>query len=377
MVYVQHLLGVGHLQRMRWLADALARHGFGVTLVSGGMPPADWHEPAFTLHQLPPARCADASFSHLLDTDGRIVDERWRKRRRRQLLDCFDALEPRVLITETFPFGRRLMSFELIPLLERARQRRRPPLVLSSVRDILQPKSKPGRNREICQLVETFYDRILVHGDPALATLADSFAETDRIADRLFYSGYICAPVISTETAPPAAGDVLVSAGGSATGLRLLETALAARPLCALREQSWRILVSPAVDAAAYERLLQQAGGGVTVERNRPDFAALMRGARLSISQAGYNTITDILRSRAAAVLVPFDEAGEVEQKLRAERLAERGRAVLLEARDLAAASLAAAIDEALAHDTSLEIDLDGADKSAAQIGAWLSRAPA
>lgn len=377
MIYVQHLLGVGHLQRMRWLADALVRRGFGVTLVSGGLPPDDWLEPAFEVHQLPPARCADAHFSQLLDAGGKAVDERWRERRRRQLLECFDALDPALLITETFPFGRRLMSFELIPLLERARERRRPPLVLSSIRDILQPKSKPGRNREICRLVETFYDRILVHGDPALATLADSFAEADRIADRLFYSGYICAPSNPGENATPAAADVLVSAGGSATGQRLLETAIAARPLCTMSEQNWRILVSPAIETAAFEHLRRLAGTRVTVERNRPDFVALMRGARLSISQAGYNTVTDILRSRAAAVLIPFDEAGELEQKLRAERLADRGRAVLLEARDLGAASLAAAVDAALSLNSSLEVDLDGADRSAAQIGAWLAQAPA
>ncbi|MGR3913189.1 MAG: hypothetical protein OD918_01455 [Gammaproteobacteria bacterium] len=37
-VYVQHLLGGGHLVRMQTLAAALARGGHRVTLISGGLP---------------------------------------------------------------------------------------------------------------------------------------------------------------------------------------------------------------------------------------------------------------------------------------------------------------------------------------------------
>jgi len=40
LIHVQHLLGVGHLQRSLQLAAALARQQFQVELVSGGMPQA-------------------------------------------------------------------------------------------------------------------------------------------------------------------------------------------------------------------------------------------------------------------------------------------------------------------------------------------------
>src|SRR5205085_12093402 len=36
--YVQHLLGIGHLQRSLRIANALVREGAAVTLVSGGEP---------------------------------------------------------------------------------------------------------------------------------------------------------------------------------------------------------------------------------------------------------------------------------------------------------------------------------------------------
>ena len=97
-----------------------------------------------------------------------------------------------------------------------------------------------------------------------------------------------------------------------------------------------------------------------------------MQNARLSISQAGYNTITDLLQSRAAAVVIPFDQAGEVEQSLRAERLRRCGRVTVLETRQLNAENMARAVDQALAQDTSLSVDLDGAAKTAMQIKTWL-----
>ncbi len=377
MIYVQHLLGVGHFRRAQQLASALTRREFQVDLVSGGMPVSSPGMPGVTMHQLPPTYCADASFSRLLDANGEDVDETWRNHRRQQLLELFDQLSPQVLITETFPFGRRMMRFELIPLLQRARDSRHCLQIVSSIRDILQPKTRPGRNREICDLVETCYDHVLVHGDPALARLEDSFADAHRISHKLAYSGYICQARAKTATESGPAGDVLVSAGGSDTGLALLAAAIAARPQTRLSHRHWRILVSPAIDEAAFQRLREQAPPDVTVERNRDDFSSLMQQASLSISQAGYNTITDILGSCAASVVIPFTEANEIEQLLRARLLQDRGRLVMLKPDQLSATSLAAAVDSALDLDTSFAVDLDGAANSAAMIEKWLEAAAA
>ncbi len=369
MIYVQHLLGVGHLQRALQLAAALVQRGFDVDLVSGGTPQDKLDLAGVNFHQLPPAHCADASFSQLLDADGNKIDDAWRNARRQQLLQLFEQLSPQVLITETFPFGRRMLRFELLPLLDKARASSCCLQVIASIRDILQPKSKPGRNQEIHDLVNRYYDQVLVHGDPAIAGLEQSFTATAEISDKIFYSGYICrAATACDETG----GEVLVSAGGSDTGIKILQTAIAARPLSRLKQNNWRILVSPAIDETRFDSLQQLAGDGIVVERNRPDFPALMQCASLSISQAGYNTMTDILAGATAAVVIPFAESGEIEQSLRAQRLQACGRVVMLEQHQLSAASLTAAIDRAIDLDTSMPVNLDGAGNSADQIAAWL-----
>lgn len=377
MIYVQHLLGVGHFQRALQLAAALEKQGFAVDLVSGGMPLKTNHPPSVTLHQLPPARSADASFSRLLDAGGNDIDDAWREARRRQLLELFDTLSPQVLITETFPFGRRMMRFELLPLLQNARENSRCVQIISSIRDILQPKSKPGRNREICDLVEQYYDHVLVHGDSSIADLGASFADAAKIRDKVFYSGYICQHGAAMTACADGVDQVLVSAGGSDTGLRILETAIASKPLSSLKQNKWRILVSPTIDETALRKLQRLADKDTYVERNRPDFASLMQAARLSISQAGYNTVTDIVSSRTPAVVIPFADAGEIEQTLRARQLQDKGRLIMLDAQELTAANLATAIDQALELDTSMSLNLDGAYNSAARIAAWLEEAQA
>lgn len=373
MIYVQHLLGVGHLQRSLLLATAIAQRDLDVDLVCGGMPGTKVELPRVTFHQLPPVRSSGDNFSRLLDIDGNEVDDGWRDSRRRQLLDLFESLSPGVLITETFPFGRRMFRFELLPLLQQARTGDSSLRIVSSIRDILQPKSKPGRNQEICDLIDRYYDYVLVHGDPAIARLEDSFSMAAQISDKIFYSGYICSS--GAAGTGNGTGEVLVSAGGSDTGGKILETAIAARPLSRLNQNRWRILVSPAIAESEYHRLQRFAGDGIVVERNRPDFNTLMRQARLSISQAGYNTLTDVLGSDTPAVVIPYSEHGEIEQTLRASRMQASGRLIMLTQERLSAENLAAAVDSALELDTSLAVDLKGASNSADQIAAWLRAA--
>ena len=86
----------------------------------------------------------------------------------------------------------------------------------------------------------------------------------------------------------------------------------------------------------------------------------------MSVSQAGYNTVLDILCANARAVLVPFAAERETEQLMRAERLAALGAAELVRESELSPASLAAAIERAAAREpATVAIDIDGAANSA------------
>src|ERR671910_2040276 len=101
MLWVQHLLGTGHLERMRRIAEALAVRGVDVHFVSGGVPLAGRMPVGVNLVQLPPVKVADASFTPLRDVDGQPIDETFRRDRTERLLEAFDNAMPAVVLVET------------------------------------------------------------------------------------------------------------------------------------------------------------------------------------------------------------------------------------------------------------------------------------
>ncbi len=366
LIHVQHLMGIGHQRRTALIARALDRAGAEVTYVSGGFPVPGLDVGRADLVQLPPARAADSRYRELVDEERRPAGESWKRDRRDRLLRLLGERRPQVVVTETFPFGRRLLRFELLPLLEGVAGRSPPCRLVSSVRDIVERRSKPARDREALELVRSRYRRVLVHSDPALVPFGASFPHAAEIEDRLAYTGYVAQPP-GPDEGEAGRNEIVVSAGGGRVGEALLRTALAARPLSAHSGRKWRILVGPDLPEAGLRRLREEADPGSSVERNRRDFPHLLARCHASISQAGYNTATDLLRAGARAVLVPHAEADEREQQVRAEVFAARGFAVVLPPDRLRPDRLAAALDAAAAlpRPHGPHIDLDGARRSA------------
>jgi predicted glycosyltransferase len=364
LIAVTHLLGAGHLTRAAALARAFARQGHGTTLVSGGSPARLADLEAVSFVQLPPVRTLGTDFKTLLGDDFEPVDAGYLQRRRTLLLDTLVSVRPDILITELFPFGRRVLADEFSALLEAAHRASPPPLVLCSIRDILVPSSKASRIAEAHERVLRHYDAVLVHGDPELASLEASWPVDERIRPLIRYTGY----VDENEGAVPEIRrhGIVVSGGSSAASLPLYRTAVAAAR--DTTDRPWRILVGRGVAENDFHALQQSAPAHAVVERARPDFRALLAGAELSVSQAGYNTTVDLLRCGVTSVLVPFEEGGETEQRLRAERLAALGLAEIVPEADLSRQNLVQAIRRGLARTPSPPpaVSVDGARRSVA-----------
>lgn len=371
--HVQHLLGIGHLQRSRRIAEALAARGIAVTLVQGGPPvPVLDAVRGIEIIQLPPIRARDATFA-LVDGDGRPVDNALRARRSDQLLAAFADIRPDAVAIEGFPFARRAFRFELDPLIAAARAAGTP--VVCSVRDIPTVRDDPARHAEIVARVRADFAAVLVHGDPSFIPFEVPFPPAAQIDDRLHYTGYVTLPADEQHDAGPPAGEVLVSVGGGAAGQKLLAAALAARRRGCLAERAWRVLAGTNLSDDAFSALQSDAPTGVVVERFRTDFPALLRRCHVSVSQAGYNTVLDIVAARARSVLVPFAAEHETEQLIRTEHLAARGVAELVRETELTPAILAAAIERAAARDPApIHLDTDGARRSAELIAGLIAK---
>jgi predicted glycosyltransferase len=382
-LYVQHLLGIGHLRRATTLANALATKGLEVTLASGGFVVPGLRLEGVKLVQLPPASAADSSFKALVAPDGQPVDEDWKDRRSAMLLETWRDADPHVVIFELYPFGRRQMRFELTPLLEAISSSARKPMIVSSVRDLLGAgQANTGRQDGMLELFERYFDRLLVHADPAMIQFDKTFRHAARIGSRLHYTGYV---VDSLPLQVPAVGgdgvtgtdEVVVSAGGGAVGMRLLETAMHARPLTRLANRTWRILSGVNATSADFEALsalaIDSGQGRVTVERARTDFTYLLENCAVSVSQGGYNTLMESIRAGARSVVVPFAGGSETEQTLRARSFAAAGLIEVVEEDQLTPQSLAIAIDRAAgrARPQSHSVNLDGTRRTADLVAEW------
>ena len=361
--YVQHLLGIGHLARASHVAQAMVRQGMQVTMVTGGAPVAGFPGPGVTQVALPEIRAGDAGFAGLTDAAGTPIDDAFKARRRDLLLAALHSARPDVVMIEAFPFGRRQVRFELIPLLQDIHSRLPRPRVICSVRDILQERAKPGRDAETVALAHQYFDHILVHGDPGFVRLGDTFPLARDLAAMTLYGGIVAAPL-----PPPASErfDIVVSAGGGAVGAALLTAATGAIPRLPAH-LTWLLIGGvnmPPADFAALQTALPR---NATLTRFRTDFGGLLRNATLSVSQAGYNTVCDALQAGCRTLLVPFATGGETEQTLRATRLHALGLAHVLREPDLFPDTMARAITTALAAPPPPPntLNLDGANHAA------------
>ncbi len=364
MFYVQHLLGIGHLARASRVARAMIARGMTVTLVTGGMPVPGFPGDDIPHVALPPIAVRDGAFKGLVTADGIPADAAFLAARTALLLDTYHRLQPDLVMVEAFPFGRRQVRFELLPLIDAIEATPLRPLLVSSLRDILQRHGRPDRDMETVDQVRNHFDLVLVHGDPTFAALGDSFPYADLIADKVAYSGLV------VPNPPPSAVenfDVLVSAGGGAVARDLVTTAVAAAAMMPDLAR-WCVITGPNLAQDAFDHLAAIAPPNVRLERFRPDLASLMSGAGLSVSQAGYNTVGDILQAGCPALLVPYTAQGETEQADRAERLAALGRVSVLADTDLTAEGMVQAIRAAIAQPLSRNapaIAVDGAAQSA------------
>lgn len=374
-LYVQNLLGIGHLRRAAAVAQAAVADGFEVHFVSGGMPVPDLDIGGAVLHQLPPVRAVDSLFKILADENGREIDDVWRASRRDTLLTLFERIRPDILFTELFPFGRRQMRFELLPLLDRAKAAPWQPKIVSSMRDILVTKPRADRNREIVETVDRYYDMVLVHGDEAVISLADTFPMYNALTPPVRYTGYVLNPIkAAVNRAGDGAGEVVVSAGGGAVGGDIMLAVARLRSELPHADRIWRFVTGPHMPEDAARAIESLAGPRVIVERSRPDLAEIIARSFLSISQAGYNTLAEVLVAGAASVVIPFEGGVETEQRVRADLLAKRGRLAVVPENALDQNTLAAAMRKAVAgRDTGVAgVNLAGAVGTARILGELL-----
>jgi predicted glycosyltransferase len=375
MFYCQYLAGMGHLVRSTEVSRALTDK-FQVCFVNGGQPIAEFKFPSeLEVQSLPPILEEEGK---LKSTNGSSI-EAVKTARKNQLLEIFDQFQPDCLIIECFPFSKHKLKFELIPLLDRVKASPYPIKTVCSLRDLIMTQNFSAetlekRSNKICDLVNRYFDLVLVHSDPQLVKLEEQFSKIDRLNCEVFYTGYVAPslePSSVTDVDKIALNQekpiVVVSAGGGRFGYELISATVNA---CKILETQiphrFQIFTGPFMPENQVEFLQSIADSNVTVRHYTTCLNEYLKRADLSISLGGYNTTMDILKTKVRSLVFP--EASEEqtgEQTIRAKKLAEKGILQLLHRVDLQPDRLAQKILEALQQPLSQhQFDLQGAARS-------------
>ena len=355
MLVVSSMMGAGHLQRILLIARAIQDAGGCALVISGGRAPMHLATDGVEVAHLPPVWSDGVDYSRLLSPDG-VADQPYLEGRAEKLCAYFDEFAPHVLVTELFPFGRRALATEFVRLLDHAQGRAK---IFCSIRDVLEPKTKPKRHAETAGRLRQWYDGVLVHGDPQIIGLGATWPMASDFAAITEYTGYVCQP----EVAPIRSDEVLVAVGGGVIGRSLLAASVeAARG----GDRTWRLRVGGADAGDAAAALQARAGGApVIVEPAAADYRARLAGCACSVSLFGYNTATDLLTAGRPAVISPMDEGGEREQTIRADAFAKAPGFVRLS--QVTPAALREAVALAISQQAvgGMKVALDGARRSA------------
>lgn len=369
--YIQHLFGVGHVKRAASIVRALERQNVTVNVVLGGEPFSHADFGNAHIHYLPSARAKDASFKTLLTAEGLPVDDDWRNERCQQLLKTADEVQPDILLIELFPFGRWQFRFELVPLMQAWRNRAK---IVCSARDVIVGKADPERNGKIVNMLQTYFDDVLVHGVEDVIGLQETFPAAEQVSNLLTYTGYVVEEAPVSGASPVGAGEIVVSVGGGGLGEELLRAVVAAHPYSSNKDKRWRLIAGEGLDHAVYQDVERQCSEGMSLERARPDFLHLLRNCDLSVSLGGYNTVMDVMSAGCRNLVVPFTGGKETEQLFRAEIFNRRGWVNLYRGKVDDPQALANAIDAALEKMPfkGLGLDINGADQTASLIAEML-----
>ena len=372
--YTQHVLGVGHLFRSLEIDRALRGHE--VHLVTGG-PKVPVPIPAHVIHHEQWPLQMDADFSTLFSADTSLSMEAIWSHRTRMLQELLARIRPDIFFMELFPFGRKKFGRELLPVLTAIRAGTYGRVhTVCSLRDILVEKPDPKKyEQRVIDLANTFVDQILIHADPALIRLEETFSRVSDLAAPIQYTGYVTprpepgeGKRLRTQLGiAPGEPMILASAGSGAVGLQLLHaTVVGSILLQKTRPHHLYLFSGPHPDEKEYEHLRAAAAGyrHIHTARFTTDFPRYLDAADLSVSMAGYNTVMNLTAARTFGLVLPF--AQNREQNLRATRLEIRGILARIRPQDLSRETMAAKMARGLARKPPDHgIDIDGAECTA------------
>lgn len=368
-IHCQYVYGIGHLVRTVELAHGLSQK-FQVFIFNGGEPVPNFYLPKeVTFIQLPAIYKEEKSNS-LSPVDSSYSIEECFEDRRIIIEQKTEEIKPDVLITEHFPFGL-LFENEVTNLISKVKIYNTSSKIISSVRDIIESNGGSKKDDYIADLINKWYDMVLVHGDENYIHLKHSFSQIDKILVPICHTGYIARPIPKSIKSEPQCHIILASVAGGRLGNELLEAVIDSHVLIKGKVKHRLILFSGAFQNDFNLQKEKIVGlNSEDIEFNCFDSTAYLNYlslADLVISLGGYNSIIESVSAKKIMLVYQRGfSGGNEEQDFRIKLFESLGCLKILKPKDLINKVLADTIVDSISYGRfpKLNLNLKGVQNS-------------
>lgn len=369
-IHCQYVYGIGHFVRTIELAKGLSRY-FSVYILNGGESVPNLDVPKeINIIQLP-AIYKEENAKYLSPVDPSFTIEECLNKRRIIINDTISDLKPEILITEHFPFGL-LFKDEVDYLISRVKLLNPKMKIVCSVRDIIESANGGKYDDITIELINKWYDLILIHGDDNYSHLKNTFPKFNEILVQTYHTGYIVKTVDEITNKKNPIPIILASIAGGRLGKELLEALIENHILLKNKIKHKLVLFTGAFETN-FEELKQR-----TLKLNSDDiklhvfdreiYLSYFAKADLVITLGGYNSIIESI-SNYKRILVYQREftQGNQEQDLRINLFKDLGLLKVIYRTDLKTKVLTELITQSLKNDIiePINIKTNGVECSA------------
>lgn len=319
LIHCQYVYGIGHLVRTSKLASGLSDR-FDVFILNGGEVVPNFELPETVNFIQLPAIFKQEKSEYLSTVDTSITLNECFQRREKIIINSVEKIKPDILITEHFPFGL-LFEAEVLKLITKVKNVNPSAKILSSVRDLIESGTGGKRDDYVCDLINNWYDMILVHGDEKFAPLSKSFPKMSKINVPIVHTGYVVRPIPKMEIRVDFP-TIIASVAGGRLGNELLDAIIGSHITLKAKKKHKLILFSGAFqkDFKYYqEKVSSLQSDDITIHMfDSREYLKCLSIASLVISLGGYNSILESVSANKKMLVYQREFAGgNEEQNLR------------------------------------------------------------
>lgn len=319
LIHCQYVYGIGHLVRTLELANGLSNN-FQVFILNGGEAVPNFKLPDSIKFIQLPAIYKEEHTDKLIPVDDSHTLKECLSKREIIINESVKEIKPDILITEHYPFGL-LFESEVTNLLIITKINNPLSRIVCSVRDLIESSEGSNRDDHTYNLINQWYDLILVHGDNEFASLSKSFPSINKIRVQIKHTGYIVReiPKLSKISILPL---ILTSVAGGRIGDELLDAMINSHHKLKLIKDHKSVLFSGAFQKdfnRQKQRVDDLKSDCISIHSfNRQNYLEQVSNASLIISLGGYNSIVEGVSAKKPMLVYQREFKGQnKEQSLR------------------------------------------------------------